>query len=283
MALRPKKGIALRLKIRTVAVTAAVTPVLAVPSAAAAATVIGSGSSAEQPVLTALFAGYAKVHRNVHFVYTADGGNAGVKDVQQRRSQFAVNTQAPLPSDSGTVQYKLFLDGLCVAVNKANSVSNVPLTRAANIFLGVFTSWSQVSGSGLTTTIDPIGRNSAAGSYTFFQQAVLKGQTQASNVEQLSSDGPGRDRDQARQERNRIRRSGSRRQEQRNQDREAKRRRLQRDADQVPEVPARAVHLGVLSLKHPNSAAAQFFDWVRTSSAAGKIVAKSAVPAFNKK
>ena len=283
LALRPKKGIALRLKIRTVAVTAAVTPVLAVPSAAAAATVIASGSSAEQPVLTALFAGYAKVHRNVHFVYTADGGNAGVKDVQQRRSQFAVNTRAPLPSDSGTVQYKLFLDGLCVAVNKANSVSNVPLTRAANIFLGVFTSWSQVSGSGLTTTIDPIGRNSAAGSYTFFQQAVLKGQTQASNVEQLSSDGLVATA--IKHDKNAIGYVGLAHAGKSSGIKTVKLNGVACNATQIKsqKYPLTRFIWGVLSLKHPNSAAAQFFDWVRTSSAAGKIVAKSAVPAFNKK
>ena len=44
-------------------------------------------------------------------------------------------------------------------------------------------------GSGLTSTIDPIGRTSSAGLYTFFQQSVLGGATQASNVQQDTSDG----------------------------------------------------------------------------------------------
>ena len=41
---------------------------------------------------------------------------------------------------------------------------------------------------------------------------------------------------------------------------------------------------GAVALKHPSKAAEQFFDWVRTSSAAAKIISTAgAVPAFNKK
>ena len=155
---------------KKVAIAAAVAvPALGLGAPAAAAaktTLIGSGSSAELPVLTALFAGYKKAdHNKVNFIYTADGGNAGVKDVQEGHSQFAVNTRAPLPSDSGTTQYKLYLDGLCVDVNKANHLTNLTLKQTANIFLAIDTSWSQVPPAGLSSTIDPIGRNSTAGSY----------------------------------------------------------------------------------------------------------------------
>ena len=124
-----EKGTQLNLKLKTAVAVAVLMPVLALPVAASAATtVIGSGSSAEQPILLALFAGYHKVDRKIKFVYTADGGNAGIKDVQTKHSQFAVNTRAPLPSDKGTLQTKLFLDGLCVAVNQSNSLKQ-PLDR----------------------------------------------------------------------------------------------------------------------------------------------------------
>lgn len=67
-----------------------------------------------------LFKAYSKLHKKIRFSYVPDGGNAGVKDVQAGRSQFAINTRPPLPSDSGTTYVKLFLDGLCIAVNKSN-------------------------------------------------------------------------------------------------------------------------------------------------------------------
>jgi len=170
------------------AVLAALVAALAIPAAAGATTLIGSGSSAEQPILQALFAAYLQV-KPVHFVYTADGGNAGAKDVQQGRSQFAINTRAPLPSDSGLTYIKIYQDGLCIAVNPANQLTNLPASQLADIFLGNFTNWSSLPGSGLTTTIAPFGRSSSAGSYTFFQSVILGGQSQAGDVAQDDLDG----------------------------------------------------------------------------------------------
>jgi phosphate transport system substrate-binding protein len=184
------KGLPLRSRKSSLAVLAVAIVALAAPAAAAArTTLIGSGSSAEQPIMQLLFKSYSKVNKKIRFSYNPDGGNAGVKDVQQGRSQFAINTRPPLPSDSGTTQYKIFLDGLCIAVNPSNTLSNLTLGAVKNIFLGLSTSWTQVAGSNLTTTVDPVGRNSAAGLYTFFQSAVLGGKTQAQNVLQETSDG----------------------------------------------------------------------------------------------
>lgn len=176
-------------RIRAIAAVAATIPALALPATAGAATLFGSGSSAEQPILNPLFRAYSKLNKKIHFSYSPDGGNQGVKDVQARRSEFGVNTRPPLPSDHGTTYIKLFLDGLCVAVNPANQLGNLSISDTKNIFLGLTTNWSSVPGSNLSTTIDPYGRNSTAGSYTFFQQAVLGGKTQSSNVVPETSDG----------------------------------------------------------------------------------------------
>src|SRR6201996_341519 len=184
------RNVRARAWVRTLAVLATGAAITAAaPAAASAVTLTGSGSSAAQPYMLELFRGYSKIHKSIKFKYVADGGNAGVKDVQAGRSQFAINTRPPEPSDAGTTYEKLFLDALCIDVNKANSISNISLASLANVFLGVDNNWSQVGGSNLSTTIDPIGRNSAAGQYTFFQQSVLGGQTQASNVLQDTSDG----------------------------------------------------------------------------------------------
>jgi phosphate transport system substrate-binding protein len=273
----------LSLKLKVAVTAAAAMSALAVPAAAAATTLIGSGSSAEQPILAALFAGYGKTHKNVHFVYTADGGNAGIKDVQGAHSVFAVNTRAPLPSDSGTEQVKLFLDGLCVAVNKSNSLSNLSIAHARQIFLGQVTTWSQVAGANLSSTIDPIGRDSAAGSYTFFQQSVLNDQTQASNVEQLSADGLVASA--IKKDKSAIGYVGLSHTGKGTGIKAIKLNGWACSAANIKteKYPMSRFIWGVLSSKHPSKAAATFFDWVRTSPAAGKLIAKTAVPAFNKK
>ena len=138
--------------------------------------------------MLALFSKYSKLHPTIRFSYNPDGGSAGVTDVQAGRSQFAIQTAAPVASNTGTHFYKLFLDALCVDVNNSNSTSNLSIGTVRNIFLGVDTDWSQVGGGG-SGTIAPYGRNATAGLFTYFKSAVLAGRSQASNVTQLASDG----------------------------------------------------------------------------------------------
>ena len=122
---------------------AVVVATMAVPAAAGATTLFGSGSSAEQPIMNVLFRAYNKLHKNIRFNYLPDGGNAGVQDVQAGRRLFSINTRPPLPSDAGTTYFKLWLDGLCIAVNPSNSVSDLTIAQTKNIFTGVATNWSQ--------------------------------------------------------------------------------------------------------------------------------------------
>jgi phosphate transport system substrate-binding protein len=176
-------------RLKLLAVTAAALLGLALPASAGATTLIGSGSVAAQPVLTALFAKYHNLHPGISFTYTANGGNAGVADVQQGRSMFAGQARSPLPSDAGTTYIKMYEDGLCIDVNPANHLSNIRIPKLADIYHANITNWSNVTGSNLNTTIDPIGRDTNGGTYNFFLQAVLNNVPPASNVNALTSDG----------------------------------------------------------------------------------------------
>jgi phosphate transport system substrate-binding protein len=162
---------------------------LALPAAASATTLIASGSVAAQPVFLALFNGYHKLHPGIDVVYTANGGNAGVKDVQSGRSQFAGQARPPLPSDGGTTYIKSYLDGLCILVNKQNSLHSLTLSQLGDVYSGRLTDWKTFPGAHLTGTIDPYGRDANGGTYNFFSQAVLQGNPPGGNVNALSSDG----------------------------------------------------------------------------------------------
>jgi ABC-type phosphate transport system substrate-binding protein len=172
---------------------AVVVPALALPAAASANTVlIGSGSSAAQPYMLALFNAYHKLHKTVSFRYNPDGGNAGVKDVQSGISEFGVQTAAPLPSQTHVTFTKFFKDALCIDVNSSNKLTNLTTAQLDGIFKQppTYTTWSQVGTSGLGgASILTEGRNSAAGQFTFFQSAVLNGGTENSSTTQLTSDG----------------------------------------------------------------------------------------------
>ncbi|HYV15403.1 MAG TPA: substrate-binding domain-containing protein [Conexibacter sp.] len=261
----------------------AVAALLLVPATAGAVTLIGSGSTAAEPFYLALFKGYKKVRPDVKFVYTADGGNAGVKDVQQGKSQFAGNARPPLPSDAGTTYVKGFLDGLCIVVNPANKLTNITTAQTRDIYTGVTTNWSSFPKSRLHTTIAPVGRDSNGGTYNFFLQSVLNNAPPASTVNALLSDGLVANAVQTNP--NAIGYNGLA-YVQGNSTLKAL------SLDGVPCAPANVKTLEyplsryiffVLPQSNPNADVEKFIDWVRTSPEAGAIIAKTGgVPAFNK-
>jgi phosphate transport system substrate-binding protein len=268
---------------RRTAVLAVAAAVLAGAPAAGAVTLFGSGSSAAQPYLLKLFRGYSQLHPSVHFRYNPNGGNAGVQDVQARRTQFAIQTRPPLPSDSGTTYFKLFLDGLCIAVNPANRLSDISLSQLGNVFTGIDTNWSQLPGTGLSTTIDPVGRNSSAGTYTFFQQSVLGGKTQSSNVRQAPSDGLVAV--DVHNDPNAIGYVGL---SHSGQGSGVKKLTVNGIACSTAAIRTESYPLfryiwAVLPTSGASLAVEKFFDWVRISKTAGQIISQAgAVPAFNR-
>jgi len=275
------------MRIRSLVISVVALAALALPASAGAVTLIGSGSVAAQPVLQALFTTYTKqVNHKVHFFYTPDGGNAGVKDVQNGTSLFAGQARTPLPSDAGTTYVKFYLDGLCMDVNPKNSLSDISIQQTHDIYRGLLTNWSQVPGSGLTTTIDPVGRDTNGGTYNFFLQAVLNNELPASNVNALTADGLVVNA--VKQDPNAIGYDGLAWQGK------------GQKALKVNGVPCQANKISVEPLKYPLSryiflvlpgdgstsppALTKFIDWARRSPLAGETISKAGgVPAFNKK
>ena len=270
---------------------AVVVPVLAIPAAASAKTVlIGSGSSAAQPYMLALFTAYHKLHHNVSFRYNPDGGNAGVKDVQSGISQFAIQTAAPVASQTHVTFTKFFLDALCIDVNAKNTLKNLSLAHLAGIFKQppTYTSWSQVGGNLGGASILTEGRNSAAGQFTFFQGAVLNGGAENSSTTQLTSDGLVR----VAIEKNRdaigyvgLADSGVK-----GEARAAGEKALSIDGVgcspanvRKQTYPLWRYDFSVVPATSPNPAVLAFLSWARTSATAGKVLAAAgAVPAFNR-
>jgi phosphate transport system substrate-binding protein len=275
------------MRLKTLAIAAVTCAALAAPSSAGAITLIGSGGTAPQPVLEALFATYTKqINKNVHFVYSPDGGNAGVKDVQNGTSMFAGQGRTPLPSDAGTTYIKMFLDGLCLDVNPKNKLENISIQQTHDIYRGLLTDWSQVPGSGITGTIDPVARDSNGGAYNFFQQAVMNNEPLASNVNALSADGLVINA--VRQDPDAIGYAALTWQTKKVK------------ALRVNGIKCEPKNISVEPLKYPLSrylflvlpgngkesppALLKFIDWARTSKLAGEVIAAAGgVPAFNKK
>ena len=269
------------MKLKALAASVAAISVLAAPAMASAKTLIGSGSVAAQPVLSALFKTYSSIHKNIKFVYTANGGNAGVQDVQNGSSQFAGQARSPLPSDAGTTYVKMYLDGLCMDVHPSNAVTNMSIAQIRDVYHGVVINWADIAGSNKDTTIDAVGRDTNGGTYNFFLQAVLNNDPPGSNVNALTSDGLVVNA--VKQDPNAIGYAGLAWQGK------------GIKSIKVDGVPCKASK--VKSLKYPlsryiflvvptespNQDVLKFIDWARTSKTAGKVINKAGgVAAFNK-
>jgi phosphate transport system substrate-binding protein len=176
---------------KTLAAVVGLALALAVPtSASAATTLIGSGSIGAEPVLRPLFKAYEKQTKGkVKFIYTANGGNAGVADVQAGRVQFAGQARPPLPSDAGTTYIKLYLDGLCMFAHPSLGLNSITVQQTKDIFTSTITNWGDIPGSGKNTTISAYGRDTNGGAYNFFQSAILGGAPQGPSVNPLFGDG----------------------------------------------------------------------------------------------
>jgi phosphate transport system substrate-binding protein len=205
--------------------------------------------------------------------------------VQNGTSQFAGQARTPLPSDAGTTYIKLYLDGLCLDVNKANKLSTISIQQTHDIYRGLLTNWTQVPGSGLTETIDPVGRDTNGGTYNFFLQAVLNNEPPATNVNALTADGLVVNA--VKQDPNAIGYAGL-----------AWQNNKKLRALKVNGIPCQANKISVEPLKYPLSryifvvlptanpspAVQKFVDWARTSALAGETINKAGgVAAFNKK
>lgn len=266
-------------------------PAVALPASASAnAPLIGSGSSAAQPYMEALFTEYHKLHKNVSFRYNPDGGNAGIKDVQSGISEFAIQTATPLASQTHVTFTKFFKDALCIDVNSANTLKNLSLTQLAGIFKQppTYTTWSQIGGNLGGASILTQGRNSAAGQFTFFQGAVLNGGAENSSTTQLTSDGLVK----VAIEKNRgaigyvgLANSGVKGETKATGERALSINGVACSPSNVKKesYPLWRYDWYVVPSTSPNSAVLAFLNWARTSKIAGTVLATAgAVPAFNR-
>lgn len=81
---------------------------------------------------------------------------------------------------------KLARDGMAIIVNSSNNVKNVTMAQLADVYLGKISKWKQLGGHS-DKDIVLVGRDSASGTYGFFQDDVLGGKPYAKGMLSLAS------------------------------------------------------------------------------------------------
>ena len=207
--------------------------------------------------MLALFAALQQARtRTIQFKYIPDGGNAGVKDVQAGRAQFAINTRPPLPERLRHDLLEAVPRRALRRVNPANSLNNISLIASLkNIFLGTSTR------AGPRWRLEPDARRSTRSGATRPPARTRSSSSRCSvarrrrpTCAQLTVRRPGRDARRARPRTRSATSASPTRARQRRQDAQAQRRRRATRAPHQDETyPLFALRLGrAADARHPN-------------------------------
>jgi phosphate transport system substrate-binding protein len=181
-------------RFRRLSAAFAVTGVLGVAAPAVAnAThlVTISGATASYPLVSLLAQKYVKTHSHkLKFKIAQGGAQIGINDVAAGRVTIGDVSREPQTSDpSGLVFYPIAKYAICVITNKANPLTNLTSSQVVSIFSGKIRSWSQVPGATASGTIDLISRTSVAGVLTSFQSLLLEGKKVSTIAAEEASEG----------------------------------------------------------------------------------------------
>jgi phosphate transport system substrate-binding protein len=172
-------------------VTVGVLAVAAPAGASAASTITISGATGSAPLVALLAKKYVKLKPGkVRFKLAQGGGEVGVQDAAAGRVTIGNASRDPRASDpAGLVFYPIAKDFFCFDTNPANPVPNLTLAQAQAIWTGQVRNWEDIPGSGVTGTIDLIGRTAASSLPPLVQQLLLGGKAISDLAALKPSDG----------------------------------------------------------------------------------------------
>ncbi len=162
-------------RLLALAATTAVAALAPAGAAMAKDTITMSGSTSVAPLASALAKGYLKDKgRKAAFRLLQGGSDVGIADVSKGRVTIGNSSRDPLPSDPGGLVFnRIARDGICVATNPKNPLSDLSQDAIQAIFSGQVRNWSDVPGAKVSGSINLITRTAASGTQDAFQNIFL--------------------------------------------------------------------------------------------------------------
>lgn len=176
------------------------TSVVPSPQAAAAQeqkqSIAISGSTTVLPIVQKAADQYMATHPGADIQVAGGGSGAGVQAIGAGTVDIGMSsrevTQAEQAKYPDLVITPVARDAIAVVVNPSNPLRYITPGQIKDIYLGKITSWSGISGANLPGTsnrIVVIGRDSASGTRTFFDETVLLKATPTSMMLEKNSNG----------------------------------------------------------------------------------------------
>jgi phosphate transport system substrate-binding protein len=135
-------------------------------------------------------------HPDADIQISGGGSGVGIQAIGAKTVDIGMSsrevTKAELAKYPSFVITPVAQDGIAVIVNPANTIQYITLDQIKNIYLGKITKWTEIPGAGVPGTnnqIVIIGRDSASGTRTYFDETVLLKATPTSKMLEKNSNG----------------------------------------------------------------------------------------------
>jgi len=155
-----------------------------------------SGSTTVLPIVQKAADQYMAAHPDADIQVSGGGSGVGVQAIGARTVDIGMSSRE-VTRDEMT-KYPSFVvttvaqDGVAIIVNPANKIQYITLDQAKGIYLGQITKWSEITGAdvpGTNNQIVIVGRDTASGTRTYFDQTVLGTATATSKMLEQNSNG----------------------------------------------------------------------------------------------
>ena len=178
-------------------------PPAATPAATAAPASSGerqtikiSGSTTVLPIVQKAADQYMATHANADIQVSGGGSGVGIQAIGAKTVDIGMSsrevTSAEMAKYPAFVITPVAQDGIAVIVNPANEIQFITLDQIKNIYLGKTTKWTEITGAnvpGTNNQIVVIGRDSASGTRSYFDEVLLAKKTPAKQMLEKNSNG----------------------------------------------------------------------------------------------
>jgi phosphate transport system substrate-binding protein len=179
-----------------VSTTAATVTTAAAVSTGQKQTIRISGSTTVLPIVQKAADQYMASHPDADIQVSGGGSGVGIQAIGAKTVDIGMSsrevTKAEMAKYPGFVVTSVAQDGIAVIVNPANEIQYITLDQIKDIYLGKITKWTQITGAnvpGTNNQIVIIGRDSASGTRTYFDETVLSKATPVKTMLEKNSNG----------------------------------------------------------------------------------------------
>jgi phosphate transport system substrate-binding protein len=155
-----------------------------------------SGSTTVLPIIQKAADQYMATHAGADIQISGGGSGAGIQAIGAKTVDIGLSsrevTAAEMAKYPSFVITPVAQDGIALVVNPANGIKYITLDQIRDIYLGNSITWSEVTGTdvpGTANRIVIIGRDSASGTRSYFDESILEKKTPTKQMLEKNSNG----------------------------------------------------------------------------------------------